>query len=68
MIMKPGGLSVMKADDEEPMRKEVKNNRINQAVPDLFPGYFPIVMAHWNYPNGNVLVGDEMAGRDSAGY
>ena len=65
--MKPGGLSVMKTDYEELMRKEVKNNRINQAVPDLFPGYFPIVMAHWNYPNGDVLVG-EMAGRDSAGY
>ena len=66
--MKPGGLSVMKTNYEEPMRKEVRTNRINQAVPDLFPGYFPIVMAHWNYPNGDVLVGDEMAGRDSAGY
>ena len=66
--MKPGCLSVMKTNYEELMRKEVKNNRINQAVPDLFPGYFAIVMAHWNYPNGDVLVGDEMAGRDSAGY
>jgi hypothetical protein len=46
MIVKPGCLSVMKTNYEELMRKEVKNNRINQAVPDLFPGYFAIVMAH----------------------
>ena len=35
----------MKADDEEPMRKEVKNNRIRQAIADLFPRYFALVMA-----------------------
>src|SRR5690349_8164956 len=28
-----------------PKRKEVKNSRIMQAVADLFPGYFALVMA-----------------------
>ncbi|HSE24244.1 MAG TPA: hypothetical protein VLB68_21430 [Pyrinomonadaceae bacterium] len=50
------------------MRKEVRNNRIDQAVADLFPGYFAIVIAHRNYLNGDRSCWDEMAGEDSAGY